>query len=194
MGNAGSVPDKELGMGYIDAHVHVWTDDTDHCPLGPGWKKEDMRPRRFTPADLFRHCKPAGVERINLIQMSFYGFDIMSTRARRWLLAGLSVACLIAWVCLPGESAALAAAGRGPAGAARTAVEVAVGRPADRVLTNARGDAIGAALIWQFGEDQRMTWTGGDYSRVGVLMGLVYALGMVVIWWAPDTTEEASAD
>ncbi len=62
-------------MGFIDAHVHVWTDDTAHYPLAPGWKKEDMRPRRFTPEDLFQHTRPAGVDRINLIQMSFYGFD-----------------------------------------------------------------------------------------------------------------------
>src|SRR5262249_33320867 len=59
-------------MGYIDAHVHVWTDDTAHYPLGEGWKKEDMRPRRFTPEDLFKHTKAAGVDRINLIQMSYY--------------------------------------------------------------------------------------------------------------------------
>ncbi len=32
-----------------------------------------------------------------------------------------------------------------------------------------------------------MAWSGGDYARVGVITGLVYALGMVVIWWAPDT-------
>jgi predicted TIM-barrel fold metal-dependent hydrolase len=34
-----------------------------------------MRPRSFTPEDLLKHTKPAGVDRINLIQMSFYGFD-----------------------------------------------------------------------------------------------------------------------
>ncbi len=28
---------------------------------------------------------------------------------------------------------------------------------------------------------------GGDYSRVGALCGIVYALGIVVIWFAPDT-------
>ncbi|MFN4257812.1 MAG: amidohydrolase family protein [Gemmataceae bacterium] len=60
---------------YIDAHVHVWTPDTAHYPLVEGYKKEDMKPPSFTPEELFKHCKPAGVERINLIQMSFYGFD-----------------------------------------------------------------------------------------------------------------------
>jgi MFS family permease len=32
-------------------------------------------------------------------------------------------------------------------------------------------------------------WSGGNFARVGALSGLVYALGMLVIWWAPDTTE-----
>jgi predicted TIM-barrel fold metal-dependent hydrolase len=62
-------------MGLIDAHVHVWTDDTSHYPLARGYKPEDMKPKRFTPEDLFKHTKPAGVERINLIQMSYYGFE-----------------------------------------------------------------------------------------------------------------------
>ena len=62
-------------MTFIDAHVHVWTLDTACYPLAPGFKKEDMKPPSFTPEELFRHCKPAGVGRVNLIQMSFYGFD-----------------------------------------------------------------------------------------------------------------------
>jgi predicted TIM-barrel fold metal-dependent hydrolase len=62
-------------MGYIDAHVHVWTPDTKQYPLAAGYKAADMKPASFTPEELFRHCKPAGVDRINLIQMSFYGFD-----------------------------------------------------------------------------------------------------------------------
>lgn len=62
-------------MGFIDAHVHVWTPDTGHYPLAAGYKAEDMQPRSFTPEELFKHSKPAGVDRINLIQMSFYGFD-----------------------------------------------------------------------------------------------------------------------
>jgi predicted TIM-barrel fold metal-dependent hydrolase len=59
-------------MVIVDAHVHVWTDDTAHYPLGPGRKKEDRKPARFTPEDLFEHTKPAGVERVVLIQMSHY--------------------------------------------------------------------------------------------------------------------------
>ena len=62
-------------MTFIDAHVHVWTPDTAHYPLAAGYKREDMKPASFTPEELFKHCKPAGVDRINLIQMSFYGFD-----------------------------------------------------------------------------------------------------------------------
>jgi predicted TIM-barrel fold metal-dependent hydrolase len=62
-------------MNFIDAHVHVWTPDTARYPLAPGFNRENMKPASFTPVELFKHCKPAGVERINLIQMSFYGFD-----------------------------------------------------------------------------------------------------------------------
>jgi predicted TIM-barrel fold metal-dependent hydrolase len=62
-------------MGFIDAHVHVWTPDTAHYPLAAAYKREDMKPASFTPEQLFLHTRPAGVDRINLIQMSFYGFD-----------------------------------------------------------------------------------------------------------------------
>ncbi len=62
-------------MNYIDAHVHVWTPDTGHYPLAPGFKKEDRKPASFTPEELFKHCRPSGVDRIVLIQMSFYRFD-----------------------------------------------------------------------------------------------------------------------
>lgn len=62
-------------MAIIDAHVHVWTPDTDKYPLAKGFAKEDMKPPSFTPEELFAHCKPEGVSRIVLIQMSFYGFD-----------------------------------------------------------------------------------------------------------------------
>jgi predicted TIM-barrel fold metal-dependent hydrolase len=61
-----------LVMNYIDAHTHVWTSDTAHYPLAPGWKPADMNPRRFTPEDFLKHARPAGVNRAVLIQMSYY--------------------------------------------------------------------------------------------------------------------------
>ncbi len=39
-----------------------------------------------------------------------------------------------------------------------------------------------------------MAWSGGDYAKVGVVTGLVYALGMIVIWWAPDTSNKSLDD
>lgn len=59
-------------MGYIDAHAHVWTDDTNHYPLASGYKKEDMKPAKFMPEDLLKHMRANGVDRCNLIQMSYY--------------------------------------------------------------------------------------------------------------------------
>ncbi len=64
-------PDK----GWIDAHVHVWTPDTATYPLAANYKLADMQPPSFTPEQLFEHCRPSGVGRIVLIQMSFYNFD-----------------------------------------------------------------------------------------------------------------------
>lgn len=61
--------------GWIDAHVHVWTPDITHYPLGPNFKVADMQPPSFTDAELLSHCKPVGVDRIVLIQMSFYQYD-----------------------------------------------------------------------------------------------------------------------
>ena len=60
---------------YIDAHSHVWTPDTAHYPLAAGFTVNDMKPRSFTAEELLAHCRPAGVGRVNLIQMSFYEFD-----------------------------------------------------------------------------------------------------------------------
>ncbi|MBL9122340.1 MAG: amidohydrolase family protein [Planctomycetaceae bacterium] len=59
----------------IDAHVHVWTPDTEAYPLAAGFRRDEMKPASFTPEELFRHARPAGVGRVVLIQMSFYGFD-----------------------------------------------------------------------------------------------------------------------
>ena len=29
---------------------------------------------------------------------------------------------------------------------------------------------------------------GGDYAKVGTICAMIYALGLVVIWFAPDTS------
>ena len=71
------------GKGWIDAHVHVWSPDVQRYPLDPAFKVADMQPPSFTDEELLHHCRPHGVERIVLIQMSFYGmnhdymFDVM---------------------------------------------------------------------------------------------------------------------
>jgi len=61
--------------GFVDAHVHVWTPDTARYPLAAGFTTADMQPPSFTADELFAACRPHGVERVVLIQMSFYGFD-----------------------------------------------------------------------------------------------------------------------
>jgi predicted TIM-barrel fold metal-dependent hydrolase len=64
-----------IKSGHIDAHVHVWTPDVEKYPLAPGFSREQMKPPGFTPEELLAHARPCGVNRIVLIQMSFYGFD-----------------------------------------------------------------------------------------------------------------------
>lgn len=60
---------------YIDAHSHVWTPDVAHYPLAEGFQKQDMQPPSFTAEELLATCRPNGVGRVNLIQMSYYRFD-----------------------------------------------------------------------------------------------------------------------
>lgn len=60
---------------YIDAHSHVWTPDVHHYPLATGFTKPDMQPPSFTAEELLATCRPSGVGRVNLIQMSYYAFD-----------------------------------------------------------------------------------------------------------------------
>ena len=60
---------------YIDAHSHLWTQDTERYPLASGFTKADMKPASFTPDELFHHSKPEGVDRVVAIQMSYYRFD-----------------------------------------------------------------------------------------------------------------------
>ncbi len=51
-----------------------------------------------------------------------------------------------------------------------------------------------ASAAGVLGAGALMAWSGGDYARVGVVSGLIYALGMVVIWWVPDTSKKSLND
>src|SRR5262245_47500691 len=62
-------------MAHIDAHVHVWTQDFARYPLAPGVGPEEMQPPIFLPEELLAHARPSGVDRILLIQMSYYRTD-----------------------------------------------------------------------------------------------------------------------
>ncbi|MFM8284911.1 MAG: amidohydrolase family protein [Planctomycetaceae bacterium] len=61
--------------GFVDAHVHVWTPDVARAPLAAGFTAADMQPPSFTPDELLAACRPHGIHRVVLVQMSFYGFD-----------------------------------------------------------------------------------------------------------------------
>jgi len=37
-------------------------------------------------------------------------------------------------------------------------------------------------------------WFGGDFAKVGAVMGLIYSLGMIAIWWAPETSNKDLPD
>ncbi len=60
---------------FIDAHSHIWAPDVAHYPLARGFTVADMKPPSFTAEELLAQCRPAGVGRVNLIQMSFHEFD-----------------------------------------------------------------------------------------------------------------------
>jgi predicted TIM-barrel fold metal-dependent hydrolase len=60
---------------FVDAHVHIWTDDFRKYPLAHDFSPQEMAPRVFSYDDLLHHTKPNGVNRVVLVQMSYYGFD-----------------------------------------------------------------------------------------------------------------------
>lgn len=71
-GSAGEAGNAEPA---IDCHVHVWTADDRRYPLRAGFEKAKMALPSFTPQELFTHCRPCGVTRVVLIQMSYYAAD-----------------------------------------------------------------------------------------------------------------------
>jgi len=79
-------------MGFIDAHVHVWSDDRKAYPRAT---EAASNPERFTAEDLFAHSRPAGVTRIVLIQPGQYRYDnryMLETIARhKGVFSGVAV-------------------------------------------------------------------------------------------------------
>jgi len=81
-------------MNWIDSHVHVWTENTDAYPRRPSYpipegvavKEEKIDPAHFPPEEIISHGTGSGVDRIVLIQMSFYGTDnsYMTDAIRRY--------------------------------------------------------------------------------------------------------------
>jgi len=59
----------------IDAHIHVWTPDTERYPLAPGFTPDDFWLPSFTPDDHFAYSRRVGKVRLNLVQMTWYGLD-----------------------------------------------------------------------------------------------------------------------
>jgi len=72
----GKNPDADRSTdNWIDAHVHIWNSDRDRYPIAGSFDPQKISPRTFTPEELFAQCRPQGVKRIVLVQMSFYQYD-----------------------------------------------------------------------------------------------------------------------
>lgn len=59
---------------YVDCHVHVWTNDFQKYPLAAGFTQQEMIPSTFLPEDILRIAQQSAVDRVVLVQMSYYGF------------------------------------------------------------------------------------------------------------------------
>ena len=62
-------------MAWIDAHIHLWTSDTDSYPLAGGQTAADLDPPDFTPEMYLRHARPSGIERVVIVQTGYHQFD-----------------------------------------------------------------------------------------------------------------------
>ena len=63
-------------LGYIDAHSHIWTPDTDAFSLTIGRTRDDLDPPSFTAEELLKTVHPHGVEKVVLVQhIYYYGYD-----------------------------------------------------------------------------------------------------------------------
>ncbi len=68
-------PSTPLTSPIFDTHVHVWTGDTNHYPLAPGWNKKNLSAPSYSIEEYWEECRPYGVTHVNLTQMTWYGLD-----------------------------------------------------------------------------------------------------------------------
>jgi predicted TIM-barrel fold metal-dependent hydrolase len=64
-----------MNRDYIDAHVHVWDRPNARFVYDPHYSGPPAAPLSFIPERLLGIAQPAGVKRIVLVQMSYYGTD-----------------------------------------------------------------------------------------------------------------------
>jgi predicted TIM-barrel fold metal-dependent hydrolase len=64
--------EEDPTTGWIDAHSHIWTPDTDRYPLANNQTKADLAPPSFTDDELLALVRPLGVSRVVLIQHKPY--------------------------------------------------------------------------------------------------------------------------
>jgi len=62
-------------MTWIDAHIHLWTSDTQNFPLAGEQTAADLDPDDFTPEIYLRHARPSGISRVIIVQTGYHQFD-----------------------------------------------------------------------------------------------------------------------
>ena len=101
------------GSGIIDAHVHIWTADTKKYPPAAGFTEKDFWFPSFSAEETIAHGLTAGVDRFNLIQMTWYGLDhsyildVIAKNPRQFVGTGIVPA--VTDVALPGPDATMVA-------------------------------------------------------------------------------------
>ncbi len=71
----GTTLQTDQSAGYVDSHVHVWPKLTEKYPLDSKYTPADVVPAAFPPEEIMQLGQKEGVQRVVLIQMSFFGFD-----------------------------------------------------------------------------------------------------------------------
>jgi len=65
----------EQAVSVVDAHVHIWTPDRKRFPHDRSYSGPEYHPDSFTAEQMLAIAGPCGVNRVVLVEMSFYGTD-----------------------------------------------------------------------------------------------------------------------